>query len=631
MRRRSSRPWKRLWVARVAELLDKPIALTIGTAGHVDHGKTTLVRSLTGTDTDRLEEEHRRGISIVPGYAELELPGGRRASLVDVPGHERFVKNMVAGSTGVDAFLLVVAADDGVMPQTREHLDVLRVLGVEQGVVALTKIDAVDEETIELAHLDVEELLESCGIAAPIIHVSGATGEGADELLGALDALAGDVDGRPGRDLARLPVDRSFVLRGIGVVATGTLWSGEIRTGDTLFTASGLRPRVRGIQNHGHPAEVAYPGARTALDLSGVEASEIEPGDVLLSRPIPGTRAFDARLRLVEGASPLRHNVRVRLYHGTRSTNARVRLFDQEELAPGNEALARLTLEESVVALSGDRFVLRSLSPQVTIGGGGVLDPSPAGRRPDLEWLRALEKGNLTRAVPLTLARSPKDGMTAEEISLAVSASTDDVLSAATRAPEVTKLGDLFLNREEVESARKRLIEALQKRGEERPESPELTVAEARTALDLTPRLADALLASMDGEEVRVTTSGVGLPDAGEAPPELEESASALLLELRRAGAEPPATESTPGLRLLLKRGDAVDLGGRIFAAREATETVLNEIKTICRDKGEISLSGLRDHLGTSRKYAQAWLEYSDAAGVTSRTGDVRVLTRRYR
>src|SRR5918998_5217784 len=263
------------------------ISLTIGTAGHVDHRKTTLVRYMTGTDTHRLGEEHRRGISIVPGYAELTPPSGRRASLVDVPGHERFVKNMVAGSTGVDAFLLVVAADDGVMPQTTEHLDVLRILGVEQGVVALSKVDTVDEETVELAELEVEELLESRTVSAPVVRVSGATGEGVAELMLALDALAEDKAEWRRDDLARLPVDRSFVLKGIGVVVTGTLWSGEIRTGDILHTTSGLRPRVRGIQNHGRAAEVAYPSARTALDLSGIEASEIEPGDVLLSQPIP--------------------------------------------------------------------------------------------------------------------------------------------------------------------------------------------------------------------------------------------------------------------------------------------------------------------------------------------------------
>ena len=614
----------------MAEVMDRPVALTIGTAGHVDHGKTTLVRLLTGTDTDRLEEEHRRGISIVPGYAELELPGRRRASLVDVPGHERFVKNMVAGSTGVDAFLLVVAADDGVMPQTREHLDVLRVLGVEQGVVALTKTDAADEETVELAHLEVEELLELAGISAPVIHASGATGIGKDELLRALDALARRTsEGRSSDGLVRLPVDRSFVLKGIGVVVTGTLWSGEIQIGDTLHTTSGHRLRVRGIQNHGRPAEVAYPGARTALDLSGVEASEIEPGDVLLSRPVPETRALDARLRLVEGASPLRHNVRARLYHGTRSTNARIRLFDREEIAPGQNALARLTLEEPMVALSGDRFVLRSLSPQVTVGGGTVLDPAPVGRRPDPEWLQALESGDTTRTVPLALARSPKGGMTDEDLSLAVSVPPKEARKAAERAPEIAKLEDIFALREEIEAARKRLVQALRKRVDERPESRALSVAEARTATGLSSGLADALLASMD--DLRVTDSGVSLPDTDEAPPELEEEAGKLRRRLHGAGTEPPATEPTPALRLLLKRGEVVDLGANLFASGEVAETVLEEIKSACREEGEISLAGFRDHLRTSRKYAQAWLEYADTQGVTRRVGDVRVLTRRYR
>src|SRR5215204_2200946 len=336
------------------------ISLNIGTAGHVDHGKTTLVRNMTGTDTDRLEEKHRRGISIVPGYAELDLPSGRRASLVDVPGHERFIKNMVSGATGVDAFLLVVAADDGVMPQTIEHLDILRILGVEQGVVALSKVDTVDEETVELAELEVEELLESRNVSAPLVRVSGTTGEGVDELMLALDALAEDKAEWRREDLARLPVDRSFVLKGIGVVVTGTLWSGEIRPGDVLHTPAGLHPRVRSVQNHGHPAEVAY-------------------GDVLLSYPVPAARDLDVRIRLVENAKPLAHGVRVRLHHGTRSTNARIRLTDRGELEPKTSALARLKLDEPFVTLRGDRFVLRSMDG-VTIGGGTVLDPLATGR-----------------------------------------------------------------------------------------------------------------------------------------------------------------------------------------------------------------------------------------------------------
>jgi len=606
------------------------ISLTIGTAGHVDHGKTTLVRYMTGTDTDRLEEEHRRGISIVPGYAELDLPSGRRASLVDVPGHERFVKNMVSGATGVDAFLLVVAADDGIMPQTSEHLDILRILGVEQGIVALSKVDSVDEETVELATLEVEDLLESRNISAPVIHVSGATGEGIDDLLLALDALAGDTTDRPREDLARLPVDRSFVLKGIGVVVTGTLWSGEIRPGDILHTPTDLRPRVRGVQNHGHPAEVAYAGARTALDLTGVEASEIEAGDVLLSYPVPASRDLDARVRLLENARPLAHGIRVRLHHGTCSTNARVRLTDRKELKPGTRALARLRLDEPFVTLRGDRFVLRSMDG-ITIGGGTVLDPSATGRRPDPSWLEALESGNAAKAVPLALARRPGEGMTTEDLSLALGFSADEVSRAVESSSGVETIGEIHAAAGEVAAARERLLEALERRAAERPESPELTVAEARTAAGLSTPFADALLAEMEIEVVTLTDTGVSLTNASRVPPELERKAKQLLEDLQAAGSQPPAAEPTPAMRLLVKRGDAVELGASLFAAREAAESVLDRIKTICREEGEISLAGLRDSLGTSRKYAQAWLEYSDACGVTSRTGDVRILTRRHR
>jgi selenocysteine-specific elongation factor len=613
---------------------DRPIALTIGTAGHVDHGKTTLVRYLTGTDTDRLEEEHRRGISIVPGYAELELPSGRRASLVDVPGHERFVKNMVAGATGVDAFLLVVAADDGVMPQTREHLDVLRVLGVRRGVVALTKTDAVDEEMIELAELDAAELLESVGFEAPTIPVSGVTGAGVDELREALDELAGGpADGRAGA-LVRLPVDRTFVLKGIGLVATGTLWSGEIRSGDTLYTAAGRRVRVRGVQNHGRPAEVARAGARTALDLVGIEATELKPGDVLLSSLVPTTRTLDARIQLLESAFPLKHGIRLRLYHGTRATNVRVRLLDRSELPPGESALSRLVLQEDLVVLPGDRFVLRSSSPQVTIGGGVILDPTPTGRRPEPGWLEAIESGDRSRIVPLALARASGKGMTAEDLALVVPGKPEQIANVAVANPEVAKLGNLYALVGEVEAARARLLQALKERAENWPASPEFSMAEARIATGLDVRLADALISALTSgnePELRVAEDGVALLDAEEVPPELEKEAEGLLDALRHAGAEPPAAEPTPAARLLLKRGEVVRLDGGLFAASEAAEAVLDEVKTVCREEGEISLAGFRDRLGTSRKYAQAWLEYADDAGVTRRVGDARILTRRYR
>jgi selenocysteine-specific elongation factor len=411
---------------------------------------------------------------------------------------------------------------------------------------------------------------------------------------------------------------------------TGTLWSGEIRQGDVLHTPTGLRPRVRGVQNHGHPAEVAFAGARTALDLTGVEASEIEAGDVLLSYPVPASRDLDARVRLLDSAKPLARGVRVRLHHGTRSTNARVRLTEREELEPGARTLARLKLDEPLVTLRGDRFVLRSMDG-VTIGGGTVLDPSATGRRPDPSWLDALESGDAARAIPLALARRPGEGMTTEDLSLALGVSANEVSRAVETSAGVETMGEIHATTGEIAAARERLLESLKRRAADRPESPELTVAEARAATDLSPSLADALLAEMESEAVTLTDKGVSLKNANRVPPELEREAEQLLEVLRAAGPQPPTAQPTPAMRLLLKRGDAVELGNSLFATREAAESVLERIKAICRGRGEISLAGLRDSLGTSRKYAQAWLEYSDACGVTSRTGDVRVLTRRHR
>jgi selenocysteine-specific elongation factor len=291
-----------------------------------------------------------------------------------------------------------------------------------------------------------------------------------------------------------------------------------------------------------------------------------------------------------------------------------------------------LRLEEPLILLPTDRFVLRSMAPQITIGGGTVLDPAPAGRRPEPGWLEALESGDAALTVPLALARAPKEGMTVEDLSLAVSVAPEEIPTTIERVPKVRRVGELYAVSEEARAAKERLLKALKRRAEERPESPELSVAEARVATELATSLADALLdeLSRDGE-IRTTGAGVGLPDAGEVPPQLEDEASRLLRDLLRAEAQPPTLEPEPALRLLLKRGEAVGLGGNLFASSEAADSVLEEIKTVCREEGEISLAGLRDRLGTSRKYAQAWLEYSDAAGVTSRTGDVRVLTRRYR
>jgi selenocysteine-specific elongation factor len=378
---------------------DRP-PLTLGTAGHIDHGKTALVNVLTGRNTDRLPEERSRGISIELGYAPLDLPSGRRLSLVDVPGHERFVRTMVAGASGVDLFLLCVAADDGVMPQTREHVTVLRQLGVTDGVVAITKADLGEPE---LAAEEAGELVPG----APVVPVSARERSGLDELRTALDDVASRLAGRAAADgPVRLHVDRSFTLRGIGTVVTGTLWSGEVGAGDSVrVLPRGLEARVRSVQVHDRPVERAAAGQRVALNLAGVGWRDLGRGDVVTTPDAelrPGY-LLDVRVGLEPGARVLRRGARVHVHHGTRETPARVAPLEGDELAPGSSGLAQLRLEAPLVAAAGDRVVLRQVAPPDTIGGGVVVDAAPRrhGARPEVvERLQAIERGEPVDRAP---------------------------------------------------------------------------------------------------------------------------------------------------------------------------------------------------------------------------------------
>jgi selenocysteine-specific elongation factor len=382
-------------------LADAP--LTLGTAGHIDHGKTALIRALTGKDTDRLPEEHARGISIELGYAQLELPSGRRLSVVDVPGHERFVRTMVAGATGIDLFLLCIAADDGVMPQTREHLAVLRQLGVGHGVVAITKADLADPD---LAAAEAAELVPG----AEIVPVAALAGEGLDELRAALDRCAAATPSRARADGARLRlhVDRSFTLKGIGTVITGTLWSGSIGSGDQIqILPAGLRARVRSVQVHDAPAERAAAGQRVALNLVGLRRQEVGRGDVVVGQAdaLEPAHIVDVKLQLEPEAALVRAGMRLHVHHGTRESPGRV--------YPLGDGYAQLRLESPIVALRGDRVILRRLAPPDTIGGGVVIDPAARrhGPRPEvLERLRALERGEDPREAAADLS-APGEGV----------------------------------------------------------------------------------------------------------------------------------------------------------------------------------------------------------------------------
>ena len=445
--------------------------LTVGTAGHIDHGKTWLVRALTGKDTDRLPEEQERGISIDLGYAPLDLPDGRRLSLVDVPGHERFVRNMVAGATGIDLFLLVVDAGEGARPQTHEHLAIIRLLGIEHGVVAVTKVDAVDDETRELALEEARGLVPG----APVVATSARTGEGLDELRAALAAVADRVAQRPSTLPTRLFVDRVFTLRGIGTVVTGTLWSGSIGEGDELRAEpAGRDVRVRSVQVHDRPVERAEAGQRVAVALPGVERGDLRRGDVLVE---PGAYPVSYRLDVaLESLAEIPDGARVHVHHGTAEHFARVvRVGDR---------YAQLRLSSPVVAARGDHVVLRE---RTTLGGGVVLDPSPP-RTVSAGRLALLERGDPASIVLATLSGATEPVRRDELARRALLApdELDQGLAAAVRA------GDWYLTPEHLEELRYGVLRALDERAATSPLDPGIPVAELLPARPWAP----ALLAS---------------------------------------------------------------------------------------------------------------------------------------
>ena len=497
--------------------------LTLGTAGHIDHGKTALVAALTGRDTDRLPEERRRGISIELGFAPLPLPSGRRLSIVDVPGHERFVRTMVAGASGVDLFLMCVAADDGVMPQTREHLIVLRQLGVSRGVVAITKADLGEPE---LAAEEASEVMPG----TEIVVVSALERTGLAELLEALDSVAAGVPGRAARPgPVRLHVDRSFTLKGIGTVVTGTLWAGELAAGDRVtILPRGLSARVRSAEVHDSRVERAVAGQRVALNLSGVGWREVSRGDVVAAEgtALRPTYLLDATISLEAATRPLRRGSRLHVHHGTREVPARVVPLEREQLGAGGRGYAQLRLEAPLVAAEGDRLILRQLAPSDTIGGGVVIDPAPRkhGRGPEIAArLRALERGERPPVRRQELLAKPPSGPeppALDQNALRLAAllrsdgrapRTDSALAEATGLPpaavterlrrleetgEVVRVaGNLHFHRTPLREVTERIVAICKRDGQ-------ATIAGVRDELETSRKYAQALLEHLDAAKV---------------------------------------------------------------------------------------------------------------------------------
>jgi len=614
-----------------------PGPLTLGTAGHIDHGKTVLVEALTGINTDRLPEERARGISIELGFASLELPSGQRLSVVDVPGHERFVRTMVAGATGIDLFLLIVAADDGVMPQTREHLAVLEMLRVPAGVVAVTKSDLAETEGVELAVAEVRELLAGGPYAeAEIVPVSARAGAGLEQLVEALDRVASALPPREAEDgPARLHVDRCFSLHGIGTVVTGTLWSGVLGAGEEVrIEPSGRRARVRSVEVHGRVRERAERGQRVALNLAGVDRREVERGDVVArsGAELRPTYLIDAAVELVPGARPLRRGARVHLHHGTREAPARVAPIEGDLVDPGTRSYAQLRLERPIVAAAGDRFVLRQIAPPDTIGGGSVLDPTPrkhgAGEG-HVERLRLLESGDVLAQLEARLSGAAS-GLGASDADPTLL----EQLQVDGRAQRAGRREPRYFAPAQLESARVRILDALEELGTERPPSAGALAGVAGLSSVAARAVLEDLLASGD-----VLARGPGFVRAGAiASDPRGDRVLALLREDRLEPRSIDALATALGfdredVRGLLER---LALEGRLARVKPGIyydPGTLSEaerrIVEICDREGFVTIAGLRDELGTSRKYAQALLEHFDARRLTLRRGDRHVLRRR--
>ncbi|HXF58588.1 MAG TPA: selenocysteine-specific translation elongation factor [Candidatus Saccharimonadales bacterium] len=633
--------------------------VVIGTAGHIDHGKTALVRRLTGIDTDRLKEEKERGISIDLGFAHRTLPSGRRIAIVDVPGHERFVKNMLAGATGVDLVLLVIAADEGVMPQTREHLAIVNLLRVTRGVVALTKSDLVDEETLQVVRAEVEELLAGTLLRdIPILAVSSVTGSGFEELIGALETAVEQTSGRSAEGVARLPIDRVFPVEGIGTVVTGTLWNGAVRTGDTLeLQPSGKSVRVRQVQVHDTTVEEAQAGQRVALAIHGVARESVTRGDWLTT---PGrfrpSHLLDVRLELLDSApKPLGSRSRLRCHLGASEILGRAVLLDRDRLAPGEAGWAQLRLEAPATAAAGDRVVIRSYSPALTIAGATVVDPAPPKRSRlmpgDSARLDTLLSGSAMEKLAALAAEAGSAGIAGEGASVRLGSMGGSITEAASAAvaaaiavdaeAKLVRLKDgRLLTPESWRRALEDVVKAVSRYAEENRLRDGIPKGDLKSLLAKElpgPVFDEALEILLVGGRLSLRGDRVTLPKAG---PALSSKQEQVIGEMERRLSEkgfqvPDVSELTRGIapsdrpgelvRYLVDSGRAVKVTSELLYPRELWNELEGRLRAHFRKSPTLSMGAFKDLAQVSRKYAVPLLEHLDRTGLTRREGDDRV------
>lgn len=616
----------------------------IGTAGHVDHGKSTLVKALTGIDPDRLKEEKEREMTIDLGFAWLTLPSGQTVSIVDVPGHEAFIKNMLAGVGGIDAAMLVIAADEGVMPQTREHLAILDLLQVKGGLVALTKKDLVDAEWLEMVSADIRQQLAGTVLArAPIVPVSAKTREGLPELLAELDRLLQTVPPKNDVGKPRLPIDRVFSMPGFGTVVTGTLMDGAFAIGDEVeIVPSEKRGRIRGIQSHKEKLERALPGRRVALNLAGLAVEDLQRGQVVTW---PGlyraTTLLDARVQyLADAPKPLVHNARVDFFSGAAQVSARVRLLDHEELKPGQAGWVQFQLAAPIAVAKNDRFIIRFPSPSITIGGGVIVDTQPTARhcrfKPEvLTRLETLMRGTPEEIVWQFLTARGSNPAEVKDIATGTGLSVENVTQALhALAENLITLGAAYITQPNWHTLGEKIRTTLAEYHQQYPLRAGLPREELKSRLGLAPRVFDYVIERAASQNLLVVNADVvHQPDfVVTFTPDVQKKIDALLAQFQRAPYTPPSAQDaeaalgTEAVNALVAQGKLVRLNDQVLLTPHALQTMQDWVVMTIRTQGQVTVAQVRDQFNTSRKYAVALLEYLDEKRVTKRVGDARVL-----
>ncbi|HEY4840899.1 MAG TPA: selenocysteine-specific translation elongation factor [Terriglobales bacterium] len=629
-------------------------SVIVGTAGHIDHGKTALVKALTGIDADRLEEEKRRGITIDIGFAHLELPapdGSKiRLGFVDVPGHERFVRNMLAGVGGIDLVLLVIAADEGIKPQTREHFDICRLLAIRRGITVLTKSDAVDAETLEVVRLEVEDYVRGSFLDAaqsPMVAVSSLTSAGLNELKSALAQVASEVAVKDSAALARLPIDRVFTMKGFGTVVTGTLVAGTVRKSDEdeleLFPA-GKRVRVRGVQVHGSAAEAAVAGQRTALNLAGVSTEDLARGMTLATaNTFHSTSRVDALLSLLPSAKPLKGGARVHFHAYTTETIAEVRLCGIKQLKPGDEDYAQLRFAEPMLLLPGDRFIVRQFSPVVTIGGGVVLDAAPLTRKPRtrdaVTFLETMRNGSAEQILAARVARRGAMGLRLVDVAGEMNIWCGETMKLAAKAGLVC-FGQILISPAAYAEAQSGVLQSLKKFQDANPLVAGMSKEELRDQANLGPEIFCSVIEQLvkekklevAGELVHLAGRGVVMKD--------EEAESKKIIEhaFASAGLKVPSLKGVLAslkvdkiraqkiVTLLLRDKVLIKISEDLVFHQSVLLDLRRKISALKATAPKIDVARFKDMTGVSRKYAIPLLEYLDREHVTRRVGDERVI-----